>query len=50
MCFKMFFDFVKCNNCGAENMHLPLGEEVCPECKAVGTMSWMDEEEPEIEI
>ena len=46
----MIYDFVKCNNCETEEMLVTRGEEVCPECKAVGTLDWMNEEEPEIEV
>lgn len=36
-------DFVKCNNCDTY-MLLPLGADKCPQCNAVGCMSWGDDD------
>ena len=46
----MFGDFVKCNNCESENMIVTIDTEICPICEAEGTLTWVDEENPEIEV
>ena len=46
----MFCDFVRCTNCGTEEMNIKRGEEICPLCGAIGTLSWVDDENPEVEV
>lgn len=46
----MFGDFVKCNNCDSGDMKVTLGTEICPICGSVGTLSWVDEENQEVEV
>lgn len=44
---SLFADFVTCMNCG-KTMLVNLGEDRCPECDEVGTLSF-EQGEPEIE-
>lgn len=45
----MYADLVKCTNCSTEDMKIPVGNEICPICGALGTLMFMDDENPEIE-
>jgi len=44
-----FADYVFCNNCETE-MLVDVGEEVCPVCGNTGTMPWIDDRTPEVEV
>lgn len=45
----MYADHVFCCNCESE-MFVPCGADICPRCRAIGTMMWVDEDEQEIEV
>lgn len=42
-------DYVKCNNC-EEIMYVVKTTEVCPNCLERGTLSFVDENNPEVEV
>lgn len=42
-------DHVKCCNCDFEGL-VDSQEEICPNCKKIGFLCWVDEEHPEIEV
>lgn len=44
----MYGDLVNCNNCSTENMVIEIGSDICPICGAIGTLSWADEENQEV--
>lgn len=45
----MYADKVKCNNCD-EEMLVVVGTEVCPICKMRGSLVFVNENEPEVEV
>lgn len=45
----MVSDHVVCNNCCEEMFVIP-GTEVCPKCKVKGVLSWVNEDEQEVEV
>ena len=44
-----FADYVICNDCENE-MLVDIGEDICPMCGSVGTMSWIDDKTPEVNV
>lgn len=42
------YDHVECNNCEFVGT-VELGSEKCPSCGKTGTLSWVDDENPEVE-
>lgn len=42
-------DYVKCNNC-EEIMYVVMTTEVCPNCLERGVLSFVDENNPEVEV
>lgn len=42
-------DRVQCSSCG-EIMFVIPGTEVCPKCKLRGVLSWVDENQQEVEV
>ncbi|WP_297419364.1 hypothetical protein [Clostridium sp.] len=45
----MIADHVKCNWCNAES-YIPIGDNICPNCKKEGFLQWINEDNQEIEI
>lgn len=45
----MIADNVKCINCG-EEMFVVRGTEICPKCKKDGVLSWVDNDNQEIDV
>jgi hypothetical protein len=45
----MFKDNVKCCNCWFNGL-VDFGEDECPECGVLGTLSWKDDEHQEVEV
>ena len=41
-------DHVICTWCDAES-YIPVGEEICPNCKKEGCLAWFDYEEQEVD-
>jgi uncharacterized Zn finger protein (UPF0148 family) len=42
-------DHVKCLYCGKE-LFIPIGEDKCPSCDKEGFLTWVNEEEQEVEV
>jgi DnaJ-class molecular chaperone len=42
-------DHVQCTNCEAKGL-VTRGREDCPNCKSIGSLAWVDPDNPEVEI